>query len=316
MGFAAVFPGQGSQSVGMLAELADAFPSVEATFAEASEALGYNLWRVCQEGPEEKLNATECTQPAMLAAGVAVWRVWREQGGAAPEVMAGHSLGEYSALVCADSIAFPDAVSLVAARGRYMQEAVPSGQGAVAAVIGLDDDEVEAACRAAARGEVVCPVNFNAPGQVVIAGQTGAVTRALDLAREAGARRAILLPLSVPVHSPLMEPAAERFRSRLEEVAFAAPKVPVVANIGVEPHRDPDSMRDRLVRQLHSPVPWTAIILHLADAGADAGADAILEPGPGRVLAGLNRRIVRGMKAHAVFDPASLGAAIEALGHG
>ena len=312
MGFAAVFPGQGSQSVGMLAELADAFPTVESTFAEASEALGYDLWRVCREGPEEKLNATECTQPAMLVAGVAVFRVWREQGGAAPEIMAGHSLGEYSALVCADGVAFPDAVALVAARGRYMQEAVPSGQGAVAAVIGLGDDEVEAACRAAARGEVVCPVNFNAPGQVVLAGHTGAVTRALDLAREAGARRAILLPLSVPVHSPLMEPAAERFRSRLEEVAFSTPAVPVVANIGVEPHRDPDSMRERLVRQLHSPVPWTATVLRLADAGVDA----ILEPGPGRVLAGLNRRIDRGMKAHAVFDPASLGAALEALGHG
>ena len=312
MGFAAVFPGQGSQSVGMLAELADAFPTVESTFAEASEALGYDLWRVCREGPEEKLNSTECTQPAMLAAGVAVFRVWREQGGAAPEIMAGHSLGEYSALVCADGVAFPDAVALVAARGRYMQEAVPSGQGAVAAVIGLGDDEVEAACRAAARGEVVCPVNFNAPGQVVLAGHTGAVARALDLAREAGARRAILLPLSVPVHSPLMEPAAERFRSRLEEVAFSTPAVPVVANIGVEPHRDPCSMRERLVRQLHSPVPWTATVLRLADAGVDA----VLEPGPGRVLAGLNRRIDRGMKAHAVFDPASLGAALEALEHG
>ena len=298
--------------MGMLAELADAFPTVESTFAEASEALGYDLWRVCREGPEEKLNSTECTQPAMLAAGVAAFRVWREQGGAAPEIMAGHSLGEYSALVCADGVAFPDAVALVAARGRYMQEAVPSGQGAVAAVIGLGDDEVEAACRAAARGEVVCPVNFNAPGQVVLAGHTGAVARALDLAREAGARRAILLPLSVPVHSPLMEPAAERFRSRLEEVAFATPAVPVVANIGVEPHRDPDSMRERLVRQLHSPVPWTATVLRLADAGVDA----VLEPGPGRVLAGLNRRIDRGMKAHAVFDPASLGAALEALGHG
>ena len=312
MGFAAVFPGQGSQSVGMLAELADAFPTVESTFAEASEALGYDLWRICREGPEEKLNSTECTQPAMLAAGVAVWRVWREQGGAAPEIMAGHSLGEYSALVCADGVAFPDAVALVAARGRYMQEAVPSGQGAVAAVIGLGDDEVEAACRAAARGEVVCPVNFNAPGQVVLAGHTGAVTRALDLAREAGARRAILLPLSVPVHSPLMEPAAERFRSRLEEVAFSTPAVPVVANIGIEPHRDPDSMRDRLVRQLHSPVPWTATVLRLAGAGVDA----VLEPGPGRVLAGLNRRIDRGMKAHAVFDPGSLGTALEALEHG
>lgn len=312
MGFAAVFPGQGSQSVGMLAEFADAFPTVESTFAEASEALGYDLWRVCREGPEEKLNSTECTQPAMLAAGVAVFRVWQEQGGAAPEIMAGHSLGEYSALVCADAVAFPDAVALVAARGRYMQEAVPSGQGAVAAVIGLGDDEVEAACRAAARGEVVCPVNFNAPGQVVLAGHTGAVTRALDLAREAGARRAILLPLSVPVHSPLMEPAAERFRSRLEEVAFSTPAVPVVANIGIEPHRDPDSIRERLVRQLHSPVPWTETVRRLSGAGVEA----LLEPGPGRVLAGLNRRIDRGMKALAVFDPVSLGAALEALGHG
>ena len=312
MGFAAVFPGQGSQSVGMLAEFADAFPAVEATFAEASEALGYDLWRVCREGPEEKLNSTECTQPAMLAAGVAVWTVWLEEGGAAPEVMAGHSLGEYSALVCAAAVAFPDAVALVAARGRYMQEAVPSGEGAVAAVIGLGDDDVMEACRAAAQGEVVCPVNFNAPGQVVLAGHTGAVTRALGLAREAGARRALLLPLSVPVHSPLMEPAAERFRSRLEEVEFSTPAVPVVANIGVEPHGAPDTIRDRLVRQLYSPVPWTATVRRLAGSGIAA----VLEPGPGRVLAGLNRRIDRNLKAHAVFDPASLGAAIEALGDG
>ena len=312
MDFAAVFPGQGSQSVGMLADLADAFPTVEETFAEASEALGYDLWRVCREGPEEKLNATECTQPAMLAAGVAVWRVWLGQGGAPPEIMAGHSLGEYSALVCADSVAFPDAVALVAARGRYMQEAVPSGEGAVAAVIGLGDEDVEAACRAAAEGEVVCPVNFNAPGQVVLAGHTGAVARALELAREAGARRAILLPLSVPVHSPLMEPAAERFRSRLEDVEFATPAVPVVANIGVEPHGGSASIRDRLVRQLYSPVPWTATVRRLAESGIGG----VLEPGPGRVLAGLNRRIERSMKAHAVFDPASLGAALEALDSG
>ena len=312
MGLAAVFPGQGSQSVGMLADLADAFPAVEETFAEASEALGCDLWRVCREGPVEKLNATECTQPAMLAAGVAVWRVWLGQGGAGPEIMAGHSLGEYSALVCADSVAFPDAVALVAARGRYMQEAVPSGEGAVAAVIGLGDEDVEAACRDAAEGEVVCPVNFNAPGQVVLAGHSGAVARALELAREAGARRAILLPLSVPVHSPLMEPAAERFRSRLENVDFSTPAVPVIANIGVEPHGDPASIRDRLVRQLYSPVPWTATVHRLAESGIGE----VLEPGPGRVLAGLNRRIERSMTAHAVFDPASLGAALEALGNG
>ena len=312
MGFAAVFPGQGSQSVGMLAALADAFPAVEATFAEASEVLGYDLWRVCREGPEERLNSTECTQPAMLAAGVAVWRVWLGQGGPRAEIMAGHSLGEYSALVCADAVAYADAVGLVAARGRYMQEAVPSGQGAVAAVLGLGDEEVEAACRAAAQGAVVCPVNFNAPGQVVLAGHTEAVERALEYAREAGARRAILLPLSVPVHSPLMVPAAERFRSRLEEVDFTTPAVPVVANIGVVPHGDPVSIRDRLVRQLHSPVPWTATVRRLAESGIDE----VLEPGPGRVLAGLNRRVDRGMKACAAFDPASLEAALEVLGRG
>ena len=312
MGFAAVFPGQGSQSVGMLADLADAFAAVKATFAEASEVLGYDLWRVCREGPEEKLNATECTQPAMLAAGVAVWRVWVEKGGRAPDAMAGHSLGEYSALVCADAVAFRDAVALVAARGRFMQEAVPSGKGAVAAVLGLGDDEVEEACRAAEQGEVVRPVNFNAPGQVVIAGHAGAVARALELARTAGARRAVLLPLSVPVHSPLMEPAAERFRWRLEEAGFSTPAVPVVANIGVEPHGGPVSIRDRLVRQLFSPVPWAATVRRLAESGIDA----VLEPGPGRVLAGLNRRVDRNMKAHAVFDPASLDAALEALGDG
>ena len=312
MGFAAVFPGQGSQSVGMLADLAQAFPVVEATFAEASEVLGYDLWRVCREGPEEKLNATECTQPAMLAAGVSVWRVWAEEGGGAPDLMAGHSLGEYSALVCANAVGFSDAVALVAARGRFMQEAVPAGHGAVAAVLGLDDDEVEAACRAAEQGEVVCPVNFNAPGQVVIAGHTDAVARALELARGAGARRAILLPLSVPVHSPLMEPAAERFRSRLEEAAFSTPAVPVVANVGVEAHGSPASMRDRLVRQLFSPVPWAATVRRLAESGIEA----VIEPGPGRVLAGLNRRIDRNLKAHAVFDPSSLAAALEAVDDG
>ena len=310
MSFAAVFPGQGSQSVGMLAGLADAFPVVESTFSEASAVLGYDLWRVCREGPEERLNATECTQPAMLTAGVAVWRVWRERGGRSPDAMAGHSLGEYSALVCAGAVSFPDAVALVAARGRFMQEAVPSGEGAVAAVLGLEDEEVEAACRAGEQGEVVCPVNFNAPGQVVIAGHTGAVGRALELAREAGARRAIRLPLSVPVHSPLMQPAADRFRSALEAVELSTPALPVLANIGLEPHGGPDSIRERLVRQVSSPVPWAATVRRLAERGIEA----ILEPGPGRVLAGLNRRIERRMNAHAVFDPASLDATFEALG--
>ena len=312
MGLAAVFPGQGSQSVGMLADLASAFEVVETTFGEASEALGYDLWRVCREGPAEALNATECTQPAMLAGGVAAWRVWVERGGRAPDAMAGHSLGEYSALVCARAIEFADAVTLVAARGRLMQEAVPKGEGAVAAVIGLADDAVEAACRNGAQGEVVRPVNFNAPGQVVLAGHAGAVARALDLAREAGARRAMLLPLSVPVHSPLMEPAAERFGARIAEVSISTPEVPVIANVGLEPHGEPSSIRERLVRQLHSPVPWTATIQRLADLGVDA----ILEPGPGRVLAGLNRRIDRNMRAQALFDPASLEAALAAFGNG
>ena len=312
MALAAVFPGQGSQSIGMLADLADAFPLVEETFREASEVLGYDLWRVCQEGPEEKLNATECTQPAMLAAGVAVWRVWHRQGGPEPDAMAGHSLGEYSALVCARSVRFADAVALVASRGRFMQDAVPMGQGAVAAVIGMADDDVDAACRAVEQDEVVRPVNFNAPGQVVLAGHAAAVARAIERARESGARRAVLLPLSVPVHSPLMEPAAERFRSRIEEVEFATPEVPVIANVGLEPHGSAATIRERLVRQLHSPVPWTATVRRLADFGIGE----VLEPGPGRVLSGLNRRIDRGMKAHAVFDPPSLDAALRARSDG
>ncbi len=307
--FAAVFPGQGSQSVGMLAGLAQAFPEVERTFEAASETLGYDLWRVCCDGPEEELNRTQCTQPAMLAAGVAAWRVWRGEGGPAPAVMAGHSLGEYSALVCADALAFPAAVSLVADRGRFMQEAVPSGEGAVAAVLGLDDGAVEAACAEAAQGEVVRPVNFNAPGQVVLAGHTAAVERALERARAAGARRAVLLPLSVPVHSPLMEPAAERFRARLEEVEFAAPALPVLANVGVAPHGGPASIRERLVRQLYSPVPWSDTVRALRAMGVER----VVEPGPGRVLAGLNRRIDRDMEAQAVFDPGSLRAALDAV---
>lgn len=312
MGFAAIFPGQGSQSVGMLADFARAFPTVKMVYAEASEALGYDLWQVCREGPEERLNATECTQPAMLAAGVAVWRVWREEGGRVPDAMAGHSLGEYSALVCAEAVAFPEAVALVATRGRFMQEAVPGGEGAVAAVLGLGDEEIEAACRAAEQGEVVRPVNFNAPGQVVLAGHTAAVERAIGLAREAGARRAVLLPLSVPVHSPLMKPAADRFRARLREVEFSTPVLPVIANVGVEPHGDPASIRARLVRQLFSPVPWAATVRRLAELGIRQ----VVEAGPGRVLAGLNRRIERSMGAHAVFDPASLDAAVEAAGGG
>ena len=235
-----------------------------------------------------------------------MWRIWLEQGGERPEVMAGHSLGEYSALVCAGSLAFADAVALVAARGRFMQEAVPAGEGAVAAVLGLDDERVEAACRAAEQGEVVRPVNFNAPGQVVLAGHAAAVQRALAAARAEGARRAVMLPLSVPVHSPLMEPAAERFRTRIEEVEFTRPRIPVLANVGVAPHGEAASIRERLVRQLSSPVPWAATVRKLFEMGIDR----MVEPGPGRVLAGLARRIERRIETRAVFDPPSLDAAL------
>lgn len=313
MAFATVFPGQGSQSVGMLAELAGAFPRVEQVFAEASQALGYDLWALCRDGPEEQLNATEHTQPAMLAAGVAAWRVWEDEGGRTPAAMAGHSLGEYAALVCADALDFADAIALVAARGRFMQEAVPRGEGAVAAVLGLDDEGVEAACKEAEQGEVVRAVNFNAPMQVVLAGHTGAVERAIELAREAGARRAVILPLSVPVHSPLMEPTAERFRAELDAVEFRKPDIPVLANVGVAPHGAPDEMRESLARQLHSPVPWTSIVEQLRDG---FGIDRVVEPGPGRVLTGLNRRIDRDMDALAVTDPDSLAKALEATAHG
>jgi len=290
----------------MLAGLASARRTVTDTFAEASEALDYDLWDVCQNGPEERLNSTECTQPAMLSAGIAVWRVWEEQDGAVPGVLAGHSLGEYSALVCAGALPFSEAVRIVAERGRLMQEAVPHGVGAVAAILGLDDEDVRSACRDAARGEVVEAVNFNAPGQVVIAGHAGAVDRAIDVAKAAGARRAVKLPLSVPVHSSLMEPAARRFTEPLSRIPFQRPSIPVVANVSVSDHETVDGLRESLVRQLHSPVRWRETIEHFHDRGVDR----LIECGPGKVLAGLNRRIVRAMAAECVCDLAGIDRAI------
>jgi [acyl-carrier-protein] S-malonyltransferase len=306
MTLAFVFPGQGSQSMGMLDALANEFTDVEKTFRAASEVLGYDLWDIVQNGPAEKLNSTDITQPAMLAAGVAVWRVWQAKGGAQPAVLAGHSLGEYSALVCGGSLAFEDAIKLVAERGRLMQEAVPAGTGAMAAVLGLDDDTVRAACTEAAAGEVVEAVNFNSPGQVVVAGHKTAVERTVELAKAKGAKRALLLPVSVPSHCALMQPAAEKLATVLEGVAIQAPQIPVINNVDVAMPTDPAAIRSALVRQLHSPVRWVETIQKMA---AD-GVDRLIECGPGKVLVGLNKRIERNMAAQAVFDADSLAAAL------
>lgn len=309
MSFGIVFPGQGSQSVGMLKELAAAFAGVEQTFAEASEALGEDLWAIVQDGPAERLNSTEITQPAMLAAGIAVWRIWQEQGGPLPAVMAGHSLGEYSALVAAGSLAFDHAVRLVAERGRLMQEAVPAGTGAMAAILGLDDEAVIRVCADAADGEVVEAVNFNSPGQVVVAGHKPAVERAVALATERGAKRAVMLPVSVPSHCALMKPAAERLAEILEDIPVQSPAIPVINNVDVEMPTDPDAIRDALVRQLYNPVRWVETIRKMQAEGVDT----LIESGPGKVLVGLNKRIERRMPALPVYDPDTLAAALEAV---
>ena len=306
MSLAFVFPGQGSQSEGMLSALATEFSEVEATFREASEVLGYDLWDIVQNGPADKLNSTDITQPAMLAAGVAVWRVWQAKGGAQPTVLAGHSLGEYTALVCGGSLAFTDAIKLVAERGRLMQEAVPAGTGAMAAVLGLEDDVVRQVCSDAAAGEVLEAVNFNSPGQVVVAGNKAAVERLVDLAKERGAKRALLLPVSVPSHCALMQPAADQLASVLKEVAIQAPTIPVLNNADVASPSDPDAIRDALVRQLYSPVRWVETIQKMNSDGVDR----LIECGPGKVLVGLNKRIERKMAAQAMFDPDSLSAAL------
>jgi [acyl-carrier-protein] S-malonyltransferase len=309
MSFAFIFPGQGSQSVGMLGELAAQFPLVKETYAEASAALGYDLWRVVQEGPEAELNLTHITQPAMLAGGVAVWRVWQAQGGARPAVMAGHSLGEYSALVASGSLNFADAVQLVADRGRFMQEAVPAGAGAMAAILGLDDDRVIAVCAEAAQGEVVSAVNFNSPGQVVAAGHAAAVERAVALAKEAGAKRALVLPVSVPSHCSLMAPAAERLAERLASVAVVAPAIPVINNVDVKAESAADAIRDALRRQLFMPVRWVEVI----NAMSARGVGSVVECGPGKVLAGLNKRISKEMGTFETLDTDSLMKALETL---
>ncbi|MGD8884513.1 MAG: ACP S-malonyltransferase [Gammaproteobacteria bacterium] len=302
-----IFPGQGSQSVGMLAELAEAYPVVQQTFATASEVLGYDLWDLVQNGPEEKLNETRKTQPALLTAGVAVWRAWNEKHGARPDVMAGHSLGEYSALVCAGAIQFEDAVKLVSLRGQYMQEAVPAGQGAMAAILGLSDAQVKAACRDAAQAEVVNAVNFNAPGQVVIAGNNNAVDRAITLCKEAGAKRAVKLAVSAPSHCVLMAPAADRLMKKLQTIEITAPQIPVINNVDVARETDAEQIRDALKRQLCNPVRWVETINKMHGDGVDR----LIECGPGKVLTGLNKRIEKSMNVMPVFSPQTLD---EALG--
>lgn len=310
MSLAMVFPGQGSQSVGMLAALGAAEPVVQQTFAEASAVLGYDLWALCQNGPEADLGATERTQPAMLAAGVATWRVWKQKGGRQPVAMAGHSLGEYSALVCSGALDFRTAIDLVRYRGQLMQAAVPLGQGAMAAILGLEDADLDAACREAAQGEVVEPVNFNSPGQVVIAGHATAVQRAIETAKARGAKRAVLLPVSVPSHSSLMVGAAEKLAQRLAEVDVRLPDVPAVYTVDVKTHASPDGIRQSLKEQLYKPVRWADTVR----AMLASGVTTFVECGPGKVLTSLNRRIERKpeLKMFALEDPASIDAALAA----
>lgn len=304
--FAFVFPGQGSQTVGMLADLAAAYPAVKETFREASDVLGYDLWQLVSQGPTEELNKTWQTQPALLAASVAIYRVWQQQGGQQPALMAGHSLGEYSALVCAGVLNFADAIKLVELRGKLMQEAVPEGTGAMQAIIGLDDAAIAKACEESAQGEVVSPVNFNSPGQVVIAGNKEAVERAGAACKAAGAKRALPLPVSVPSHCALMKPAADKLALTLETITFNAPAVPVINNVDVKAETDAHAIRHALIRQLYSPVRWTESV----EAMAAQGVTQLIEMGPGKVLTGLTKRIVDGLSAAAVNDTASLTAAL------
>ncbi|WP_152224539.1 ACP S-malonyltransferase [Pseudomonas sp. SCB32] len=304
-----VFPGQGSQSLGMLAELGAQHAVVRDTFAEASAALGYDLWALVQEGPEERLNQTDKTQPAILTASIALWRLWQAEGGVQPAYVAGHSLGEYSALVAAGSLAFADAVKLVERRGQLMQEAVPAGTGGMAAILGLEDADVLAACAEAAQGEVVSAVNFNAPGQVVIAGAAKAVERAIEACKARGAKRAVALPVSVPSHCALMRPAAERFAEAVEAVQWQMPQIALVQNVTAQVPADLAALKRDLLAQLYSPVRWVESVQLLAEKGVTD----LVECGPGKVLAGLNKRCAKGVTTHNLDSADAFGAARAAL---
>ncbi|RUO67688.1 ACP S-malonyltransferase [Idiomarina piscisalsi] len=290
------FPGQGSQSVGMLGELADEFGIIKETFAQASDALGYDVWELVQQDPNNQLNETQFTQPALLTASVALYRVAKDKGLGDDLVMAGHSLGEYSALVCAGAIDFKDAVRLVEARGKFMQEAVADGEGAMAAVIGLDNDVIKKICEEQAQGEVVTPVNYNSPGQVVIAGHASAVSRAGEALKEAGAKRVLPLPVSVPSHCALMKPAAEKLKQELANITVKSPVIDVINNVDVMVETDPAAIKDALVRQLYCPVRWTESV----EKTADMNVEKAFEVGPGKVLTGLNKRITKSFNCSAL----------------
>ncbi len=305
-----VFPGQGSQSIGMLADLAKHHSVVHETFELSSSVLGYDLWSLVQNGPDTELNQTDKTQPAMLTAGVAVWRVWQTQSDIQPDVMAGHSLGEYTAFVCAGALSLEFAVSLVAMRGRFMQEAVAAGEGAMAAILGLADEQVIELCSSAAESQVVEAVNFNSPGQVVVAGNTDAVSRAIDLAKKAGAKRALLLPVSVPSHCQLMKPAALKLSEQLQAIEFKTPQFSVINNVDAKVNYEPDLIKESLVKQLHEPVRWTQVVNEMSAIGVNA----LVECGPGKVLAGLTKRIDRKIIALPVYDDPTLSKALEELG--
>lgn len=312
MKFAVVFPGQGSQAVGMLAALSDASPVVRETFKTASSVLGYDLWQLVTNGPKEKLGATERTQPALVAAGIAIWRIWGQRGGGAPTLLAGHSLGEYTALVAAGSIDFEDAVRLVEYRGQAMQTAVPAGTGAMAAILGLDDDAVRAACARAREqtGDIVAAANFNAAGQVVISGASTAVAAAVEAAKAAGAKRALPLPVSVPSHCDLMRPAADKLAVKLNAVTIQAPRLPVIHNCDVTIKSNPDAIRKALIDQLYHPVRWVDTVRALRAQGIER----LLEFGPGKVLTGLTKRIDKGLSAAAVNEPTAMDTELNTTG--
>ncbi|MCA0912068.1 ACP S-malonyltransferase [Marinobacter nauticus] len=305
-----VFPGQGSQSLGMLSAAAEAWPMITETFDEASNVLGYDLWHLCQHGPAEELNKTMVTQPALLTASVALWRQWCVSDGPRPDFVAGHSLGEYSALVAAESLDFIEAVKLVQLRGELMQDAVPEGQGRMAAILGLEDSDVVSACEESAEGDVVAAVNFNAPGQVVIAGSAAAVERAIEACKTKGARKAMPLPVSVPSHCALMKGAAEQLAEALEDIRFNDAVIPVVQNVNAEPARDAEVLKANLLKQLYSPVLWTNSVQRLATEGVGVA----VECGAGKVLAGLIKRIDRSLPVHGIESPDSLAEALKAFG--
>jgi [acyl-carrier-protein] S-malonyltransferase len=304
-----VFPGQGSQSVGMVAALAESYPEVKHVFEQASDALDKDLWSIVSSGPEDALNQTQNTQPAMLAAGFAIWKVWCKQSEIRPAWAAGHSLGEYTALVCSEAMSFEDGIKLVAARGRFMQEAVPVGVGAMAAILGLEDHQVVKVCADAAENEVVSAVNFNAPGQVVIAGHTAAVERAIAAAKEAGAKRAVQLPVSVPSHCALMQSAAAKLEEQLQNIAINVPKMTLIHNVDVAAHSAPEVIRNVLKEQLYKPVRWVDSIKFMHDQGVTH----FVECGPGKVLIGLNKRIAKDAEHMAIYDPETLNKALEQL---